>query len=130
MGELTSSVTDKEIIAFFMSAIVPHVLRYQKPILMNKMALDATSASSPSVHQAKEEFVEKLGKKLEVVMEESEQEEVFSVTIINVSNSFQEIIFTARLSQAVWSNTTFLNITDAIALLKFNLIVTIYVIEN
>ncbi len=77
MAELTSAVSDQEIIAFFISAIVPYVLRYQKPILMSttalpKTALDAPSGFSPCVEQAKEDFTEWLSHKLKFDMEKCE----------------------------------------------------------
>lgn len=109
MGELTSAVSDEEIIPFFMSAIVPYVMRYQKPILMSKTALDAPSGSSPCVQQAKEDFIERLSHKLEVVMEECEQEEVHNVTIINVSNNLtsRDYFTASQLSSVVWSTSPF-----------------------
>ena len=77
MQELTSAVSEDEVINFFMHVIAPHVLKHQKPPLHVKVAnLSSPAGQLPS--KGKEEFVNRLGSKLEFVVKEAPKEQVWN----------------------------------------------------
>ena len=78
MQELTTAISEEEIINFFMNVIVPHVMRFQKPALHAKYGV-ATPSSQPS-SQGKEHFMSRLVAKLESVVEKSPKEQVYILT--------------------------------------------------
>lgn len=73
MQELTTAVSEEEVINFFMNVIVAHVMRFQKPALHAKNVV-ATPSSQPS-SQGKENFMSRLVNKLESVVENSPKEQ-------------------------------------------------------
>ena len=66
MQELTSAVTDEEVIGFFMDVISRHVLRYQKPVINATSNLSMTAAQP--ITQGKDAFLNKLQNKLELAV--------------------------------------------------------------
>lgn len=73
MQELTSAVSEEEVIHFFMNVIVPHVMKYQKSAIHMKPAI--LGASGQTV-RGKEEFIERLESKLEFVATNTPKEQV------------------------------------------------------
>ena len=74
MQELTTAVSEEEIINFFMNVIVPHIMRFQKPAIHAKSG-GATPSSQPPA-QGKDDFMSRLVVKLESVVEKSPKEQV------------------------------------------------------
>lgn len=78
MQELTSAVSEEEVINFFMHVIAPHVLKYQKPVLHVRSAnLGSPTGQLPS--KGKEDFVNRLKSKLEFVVKEAPKEQVWNM---------------------------------------------------
>lgn len=76
MQELTSAVSEDEVINFFMLVIAPHVLKHQKPALHMKFPnLSSPIGQLPS--KGKEDFVNRLKCKLEFVVKEAPKEQVW-----------------------------------------------------
>lgn len=68
MQELTSSITDDQVIGFFMNEVSPHVLHYQKSaVFVQSSASDFMT--SHDVVEAREAFVNRLGDKMEIVVQ-------------------------------------------------------------
>ena len=74
MQELTTAVSEEEVINFFINIIVPHVMRFQKPALHANNVVATPSSQSSS--QGKENFMSRLVNKLESVVENSPTEQV------------------------------------------------------
>ncbi|XP_074615364.1 uncharacterized protein LOC141874842 [Acropora palmata] len=73
MQELTTAVSEEEVINFFINIIVPHVMRFQKPALHANNVVATPSSQSSS--QGKENFMSRLVNKLESVVENSPTEQ-------------------------------------------------------
>ena len=72
MQELTTSITDHEVIQFFMETIVPHVQLHQKPLISGWF--ESLSNNYVGPHEGCEHFVSRLGSALiNAVDGESEQ---------------------------------------------------------
>ena len=68
MQELTSSITDDQVIGFFMNKVSPHVLHYQKSaVFVQSSASDFMT--SHDVVEGREAFVNRLGDKMEIVVQ-------------------------------------------------------------
>ena len=84
MQELTSAVSEDEVINFFMHVIAPHVLKHQKAALHVKLAtLSSPTDQLPS--KGKEEFVNRLKSKLEFVVKEAPKEQVWNTLYMHYS---------------------------------------------
>lgn len=74
MQELTSSVSDDEVIEFFMEKVSPHVLKYQRAAIC--MQSHAPQHVAIGVAQGKEVFLNKLESKLMVSLEGLDKDKV------------------------------------------------------
>ena len=77
MQELTSAVSEDEVINFFMHVIAPHVQKHQKPALHVKFA-NLSSPTSQLTSKGKDDFIHRLKRKLEFVVKEAPKEQVWN----------------------------------------------------
>ena len=68
MQELTSSITDDQVIGFFMNKVSPHVLHYQKSAVFVQSSASDFMTSHDAV-EGREAFVNRLGDKMEIVVQ-------------------------------------------------------------
>ena len=67
MQQLTSSITDDQVIRFFMDKVSKHVLRYQKSAVCVQSS--ASDFMTSGVVEGREAFVNRLGEKMEIVVQ-------------------------------------------------------------